>query len=82
MNKRVLITGAGGYIGTLLVPLLLKNKFKVVALDRSHFGKLINKIKNKNFKIIQKDIRMLPKDFENIDYVIDLQLYQMIHLVN
>ena len=39
MNKRVLITGAGGYIGTLLVPLLLKNKFKVVALDRPYFGK-------------------------------------------
>ena len=39
MNKRVLITGAGGYIGTLLVPLLLKNKFKVVALDRFYFGK-------------------------------------------
>ena len=47
MNKRVLITGAGGYIGTLLVPLLLKNKFRVVALDRFYFGKnYFNKIKN------------------------------------
>ena len=74
MNKRVLITGAGGYIGTLLVPLLLKNKFKVVALDRFYFGKnYFNKIKNKNFKIVQKDIRdVTKKDFENIDYVIDL----------
>ena len=62
MNKRVLITGAGGYIGTLLVPLLLKNKFKVVALDRFYFGKnYFNKIKNKNFKIIQKDIRHVTK---------------------
>ena len=46
MNKRVLITGAGGYIGTLLVPLLLKNKFKVVALDRFYFGKKSNRSAN------------------------------------
>ena len=52
----------------------MKNKFKVVALDRFYFGKnYFNKIKNKNFKIVQKDIRdVTKKDFENIDYVIDL----------
>ncbi len=74
MNKSVLITGAGGYIGTLLVPLLLKKNFKVVALDRFYFGKnYFNKIKSKNLKILQKDIRQVTKkDFKNIDCVIDL----------
>ena len=33
----------------------------------------LTKLKNKNFKIVQKDIRdVTKKDFENIDYVIDL----------
>ena len=75
MSKKVLITGAGGYIGTLLVPLLLKKKYKVTALDRFYFGlDYFNNYKNnKNFKIIKKDIRhVTKKDFLKIDTVIDL----------
>jgi nucleoside-diphosphate-sugar epimerase len=75
MLKKILVTGAGGYIGTLLVPLLLKKKYKVVALDRFYFGLdyFNNFKKNKNLEIIKKDIRQLSKkDFFNIDTVIDL----------
>mgnify|MGYP006097729653 CR=1 FL=1 len=75
MVKNILVTGAGGYIGTLLVPLLLKKKYKVVALDRFYFGLdyFNNEKKNKNLKIIKKDIRSVTKkDFQNIDFVIDL----------
>ena len=70
MVKNILVTGAGGYIGTLLVPLLLKKKYKVVALDRFYFGLdyFNNEKKNKNLKIIKKDIRSVTKkDFQNIE---------------
>lgn len=74
MIKNILVTGAGGYIGSILVPLLLKKKYKVVALDRFFFGlDFFNKIKNKNLFIVKKDIRKITQeDFYNIDCVIDL----------
>ena len=69
--KKILVTGAGGYIGSNLVPFLLKNKFKVLAIDRFFFGN--NLKKNKNLKIINEDIRTINKDyFKNIYCVIDL----------
>ena len=37
--KTVLVTGAGGYIGSVLVPTLLKENTKVIAFDRFLFGK-------------------------------------------
>jgi len=35
----VLVTGAGGYIGTTLVPQLLEAGYRVRALDRFFFGR-------------------------------------------
>ena len=32
--KNILVTGAGGYIGTTLVPKLLAEGFRVTAVDR------------------------------------------------
>ena len=36
--KNVLVTGAGGYIGTTLVPKLIQQGFHVTAVDRYFFG--------------------------------------------
>jgi nucleoside-diphosphate-sugar epimerase len=69
--KKILITGAAGYIGNILTELLLKDNYKVIALDRFYFG---NKFKiNKNLQIINADTRnfKLKKDM-NIDAIIDL----------
>ena len=69
--KKILITGAGGYIGCMLTPFLASKGFKVIALDRFFFGDFKKKIRN--VKIIKADIRNLNlKIFENIYGVIDL----------
>jgi len=70
--KTVLVTGAGGYIGSVLVPKLLNANFNVVALDRYFFG-LDKLTPHKNLNIIQEDSRKINADlFKDIDGVIDL----------
>ncbi len=70
--KTVLVTGAGGYIGSVLVPKLLKKGYKVKAIDRYFFGE--DKLPNQeNLIKIKEDTRRLKEEiFADIDYVIDL----------
>lgn len=69
---KILVTGAGGYIGTTLVPSLLKQGHKVVAVDRFFFGKERLE-KHDNLELVFEDSRRIPKIlFENVDAVIDL----------
>jgi nucleoside-diphosphate-sugar epimerase len=70
--ETVLVTGAGGYIGSILVPKLLNKGYKVKAIDRYFFGK--DKLPNhENLEIIQEDTRKLKEEiFDKVDYVIDL----------
>jgi len=73
--SKVLVTGAGGYIGTQLVRDLVANNHQVVALDRYFFGMEPMKefIGNKNVEIVKKDIRdVTEKDFGGVDIVCDL----------
>jgi len=70
--KTVLVTGAGGYIGSVLVPKLLSKGYKVKALDRFFFGKEMLE-ENSNLTLIQEDSRRLHDEvFANVDFVIDL----------
>jgi nucleoside-diphosphate-sugar epimerase len=73
--SKVLVTGAGGYIGTQLVRDLLKSDHQVIALDRYFFGNEPMKefIGNKNVEIVKKDIRdVSEKDFAGVEAVCDL----------
>jgi nucleoside-diphosphate-sugar epimerase len=72
---KVLVTGAGGYIGTQLVKDLVQSGHEVTAVDRFFFGKdpLAEFFQNNKVNIVQKDIRDLDeKDFSGHDVVCDL----------
>lgn len=69
---QVLVTGAGGYIGSVLVPALLSNGHTVRAIDRFFFGQFLP-TDNPGLEIIQEDCRMLTREhFQGVDSVIDL----------
>jgi nucleoside-diphosphate-sugar epimerase len=70
--KTVLVTGAGGYIGSVLVPKLLYNGYKVKALDRFFFGE--DKMQpNEHLTMIKDDVRRMKEEyFAGVDAVIDL----------
>jgi nucleoside-diphosphate-sugar epimerase len=70
--ERVLVTGAGGYIGTSLVPMLLAQGYKVRALDRFFFGRQLLP-EHEQLELVQADSRRLgPRHLEGVDHVIDL----------
>lgn len=70
---RILVTGAGGYIGSVLVPMLLDKGYEVIALDRFFFGREKLPQENSQLKILEGDIRFFEKDIlKNVDAVIDL----------
>jgi nucleoside-diphosphate-sugar epimerase len=67
----ILITGGGGYIGTLLVNKLIKQNKKVRVIDNFWFGNFLKK--NKNLSIIKKDIlNCTSKDLKGVKSIIHL----------
>ena len=73
--QRVLVTGAGGYIGVPLCERLLEAGYKVLALDRFFFGlDKMGKLSSKpGLEILQEDIRYVdPAILRHVDAVFDL----------
>ena len=58
MNDKILVTGGAGYIGSTLVPILLKQGYKVTVLDSLIFNQtsLLDCCADSNFEFIQGDI--------------------------
>ena len=60
-KKKILITGAAGFIGSHLTEYLSKKKYKIIAFDRynsdNNWGWLENSLKKKNIEFVLGDIR-------------------------
>ena len=72
---RIMVTGANGYIGNVLVDHLLKANHQVVAVDWMIYGAFPLKPfhDNPNFELLQQDLRELPVSaFRGIDMVADV----------
>ena len=75
--KKVLVSGGAGYIGSVLVRLLLEKCYSVRIIDNLSFGgePIADLLNNDNFEFIKGDIRNesdLRKALKDIDYVAHL----------
>ena len=71
-RKHVLVTGAGGYIGTTLVPMLLQAGYRVRAVDRFFFGRDLL-VEHADLEVVVEDTRKLAAaHVAGMDAVIDL----------
>ena len=66
----ILVTGAAGYIGSILIPKLIAEGHKVTALDRFFFGDTLTD--SNNLIKIRSDARNHDKNCLARDVVIDL----------
>ena len=68
---KILVTGACGYKGTVLVPKLLDQGYQVVALDTQWFGNFLPC--HHNLSIIMQDVRDTHAiDLKGVDCIIHL----------
>jgi nucleoside-diphosphate-sugar epimerase len=70
-SKTILVTGATGYKGTVLVPKLLAKGYKVIALDTQWFGNFL--APHENLTTIKGDVRNTGEiELDGIDSIIHL----------
>ena len=71
MNN-ILILGSEGYLGSVLVPFLVKKGYLVTGVDKCFFGRN-NKKNRKKYNLIKKDYRKLKTNFfKKFYFIIDL----------
>jgi len=74
---KLLVTGAAGYIGSVLVPKLLTRGYEVIALDNFIYKQtsLLDCCHYKNLTIVRKDVRdekAISSYIKDVDYIIPL----------
>ena len=77
-NKKIIVTGCAGFIGSNLVEKLLSLDYKIIGIDNLSTGQkgfLKDSFKNKNFKFIKSDLlnlKRIIKIFKGCDFVYHL----------
>ena len=66
------MTGAGGYIGATLTPLLLDAGYAVRVVDRFFFGRHLLPEHDRLEVVVEDNRKLAPVHFEGVDAVIDL----------
>ncbi len=74
---RILVTGGAGYIGSVLVPMLLSARHEVIVLDNLRYNQtsLLNCCHNKKFTLVIGDVRdekLINKVINDLDFIIPL----------
>jgi len=74
---KILVTGGAGYIGSIMVPKLLKAGHKVTVVDNFLYGQnsLLDCCNNENLNIVRGDVRnkeLMTNLVKNQDYIIPL----------
>jgi nucleoside-diphosphate-sugar epimerase len=77
MKETVLVSGGAGYIGSILVRLLLEKGFKVNVIDNLMFGgiPIIDLLNDDDFLFMKGDVRSeedVRKALQGVDYVVHL----------
>jgi nucleoside-diphosphate-sugar epimerase len=80
MSKKILVTGGAGYIGSILVPELLRLGYDVTVVDNFMFNQasLNHCCGNSNFKVINGDVRhieFIRPYYEDAEIIIPLAAY-------
>lgn len=74
---KILITGAAGYIGSILVPELLRQGYEVIAIDNFMYSQtsLLECCSNRKFDIIRGDVRdknLISRYVKQVDVIFPL----------
>jgi len=79
--KKIFITGGAGYVGTTLIPILLKRNYEVTVLDSLIFNngdRLVPFMADKNFNFVKGDVRnteLMTELVKDKDVIIHLAAY-------